>query len=73
MNKYDYKLTSHRNVEEIRLRHLEQYIQKSVIPVSTIVKGEMKENGKVAAKWRGQLYEAEIIKLGMYVANRFSF
>lgn len=44
-------------------------LQKSVIPVSTIAKGEVKENGKVTAKWHGQLYEAEIVKLGMYVAN----
>ena len=41
-------------------------LQKSVIPVATIVKGDIKEEGKITAKWRGQLYEAAIVKLGKW-------
>jgi len=50
-------------------------LQKSVIPVATIVTGAVKEDETVTAKWRGQLYEATIVKLGeckqmlLHIAN----
>ena len=50
--------------------------QKSVIPAATIIKGDIKEEGKVTAKWRGQLYEAAIVKLGKWQTGfclRFSY